>query len=47
MRMAECCYRVNQFDKGMKHILQLEAEIQPTKIYTVYLLKGKFNDSQK
>ena len=47
MRLAECFYRTNKFEKGMKYLIKLENEIRPTKIYTISLLKGKYNDSQK
>lgn len=47
MRLAECCYRINAIEKGFKFLNLLEKELLPTKVYTTYLLKGKFDDLQK
>jgi len=44
MRLAECCYRINAIEKGFKFLNLLEKELLPTKVYTTYLLKGKFDD---
>lgn len=47
MRLAECCYRCNQTDKGLAFLTRLEREIRPNQIYTISLLKGKYNDLKK
>lgn len=44
MRLAECCYRVDQIGQGLKYLEQLEIEIRPRRVYTICLLKGKYKD---
>jgi tetratricopeptide (TPR) repeat protein len=44
MRLAECCYRLEKIDQGLAYLEQLEKEIRPRTIYTICLLKGKFQD---
>jgi tetratricopeptide (TPR) repeat protein len=38
---------MNKVKEGMEYLIMLEKEILPTQIYTVPLLKGKFNDLEK
>lgn len=47
MRLAECCYRIEKIDKGLGYLEQLEKEIRPRTIYTICLLKGKYQDLSK
>ena len=44
MRLAECCYRLNQLDQGLKYLDQLQS-LQGDSIYTTSLLRGKYTDS--
>ena len=44
MRLADCCYRANQIEKGLLAIQRLEKEIGANQIYSVPLLKGKLCD---
>lgn len=47
MRLAESCYRSDRLDEGLGHLERLEKEILPKRIYTIFLLKGKYRDIQK
>jgi tetratricopeptide (TPR) repeat protein len=47
MRLAECCYRIEKINKGLGYLEQLEKEIRPRTIYTICLLKGKYQDLSK
>jgi hypothetical protein len=45
MRLADCCYRIENVQQGMKYLEALEVEC--LNIYTVSLLKGKYMDLVK
>ena len=47
MRLAESCYRVERIQEGMGFLEKLQKDILPKRIYTIYLLKGKYRDLQK
>ena len=38
MRLAECCYRTEKVDDGLKYLETLQESILPKRIYTTYLL---------
>ena len=47
LRISECCYRLENVNKGYEYLDQLENLIKPRQIYTISLLRGKFNDLLK
>ena len=47
MRLAECFYRLENVQDGLKYLDKLQADIAPKRIYTLFLLRGKFKDLQR
>lgn len=47
IRLAECCYRIEESEEGLKYLDIFEKFIAPKKIYSIHLLRGKFFDFSK
>ena len=47
MRLAECCYRLEKVPEGLAFLDRLQADINPRRIYTIFLLRGKCLDLQR
>lgn len=47
MRLAECYYRLEKVQEGLSYLERLQADIAPKRIYTLFLLRGKFKDLQR
>jgi len=44
MRLADCCYRCEKIEIGLGYLDRLQKDILPKRIYTIYLLRGKYKD---
>jgi hypothetical protein len=47
MRLADCCYRCEKIEIGLGYLDRLQKDILPKRIYTIYLLRGKYKDLQR